>query len=77
MKASPIGSDPRSLQATADNLQMTAAAALASGAFRDVEYYWGLLRQYADYLVDEGAAAVLRHPIPVSPSQCTCVSEPW
>ena len=42
------------LEMTADNLQMTAAAAFATGDFSTVERLWGLLTQYADYLVGNG-----------------------
>ena len=42
------------LEMTADNLQMTAAAALVTGDFRVVQQHWPLLTQYADYLVKNG-----------------------
>jgi len=42
------------LEMTADNLQMTAAAAFVSKNFSTVETFWPLLTQYADYLVKNG-----------------------
>ena len=42
------------LEMTADNLQMTAAAAFVTGDFSIVQSSWGLFTQYADYLVGHG-----------------------
>ena len=42
------------LEMTADNLQMTAAAAFVSGNFSVVQNSWALFTQYAEYLVREG-----------------------
>jgi hypothetical protein len=42
------------LEATADSLQMTVAAALASGDTTVAEEVWPLLVQYAEYLVGNG-----------------------
>jgi hypothetical protein len=39
---------------TADNLQMTAAAAFVTGDFSIVQSSWSLFTQYADYLVGHG-----------------------
>ena len=42
------------LEMTADNLQMSAAAAFAQGNFATVNRFWPLFTQYADYLVANG-----------------------
>ena len=42
------------LEATADNLMMTVAAALASGDTSTAERFFPLMQQYADYLVANG-----------------------
>ena len=48
------------LEMTADNLQMSAAAALASGNYSTVNDEWSLLQQYADYLVTHGLDPALQ-----------------
>ena len=42
------------LEANADNLQITSATAFVTGDFSNVERFWDLLQQYADYLVAHG-----------------------
>ena len=51
------------LEMTADNLQMTAAAALSTGNFSTVEEFWDLLQMYADYLVANGLDPVYQVPM--------------
>jgi hypothetical protein len=48
------------LEMTADNLQMTAAAALATGNMSTALEFWPLLQQYADYLVEHGLDPALQ-----------------
>jgi len=56
----PIHCEDMPLEMTADNLQMTAAAALATNDTSTIDLYWPLFKMYGKYLVDNGLDPVLQ-----------------